>query len=72
MSGLNTINMRITKSNIEKIKLGLDKADALMYRCWRKNIIHESSVKEMGGEIVNQIIKYEGTKITSFGYDLKK
>ena len=65
--------MRITKKNIEKVKLGLDKADALMYRCWEKNIIHESSVKEMGGKIVNQLIKYEGTKINAFGgYDLKK
>ncbi len=64
--------MRVTKKNIEKVKLGLDKGEALLYRCWKKNILHESSVKEMGGKVVNQLIKYEGTKITSFGYDLKK
>ena len=65
--------MKITKKNIEKVKLGLGKQEALLYRCWKKNIIHESSVKEMGGEVVNQLIKYEGTKITTFGYyNLKK
>ena len=64
--------MRITKKNIKEIKLGLTSEEALMYRCWKKNIIHESSVKQMGSKIVNQLIKYEGTKITNLGYDLKK
>ena len=62
--------MKVTKRNIKKVIDNLSSHEALMYRCWKKNILHETSVMDMAGDEVKQIIKLEGTKITSMGYNL--
>lgn len=56
------------KAKIKELKEKLTKHQQLMYRCWKKNIIHEDSVVNMGGEELKTLIKLEGSKKNILGY----
>jgi hypothetical protein len=58
----------MTKKRIKELKDKLTDNQQLMYRCWKKNIIHEDSVVNMGGEELKTLIKLEGSKKNILGY----